>query len=328
MNEAKKGATNSTEMVAIPLVKLDNLIAAVEQMKAGKLRPFMYAIQGPDGAAHIDENCVAGDPAALAGEVNGLNDSPDTGYQIVPVYLSAPAQPAPVETIGTHRPFELATKSIRRDWTLDAVHHLISVVDAYVAKHAAPAPATSAQRATITLTGHQLRIALDLINPDGLNDHDQLDDDLTFGVRQHRDDDGTVSTGMCCWNEDTDGVLPLDGEYKATAAAQPVSDAALLSAIRDGVPLQEPVSVAGAMMAQEKARISLSGGTGPLATVFLVNIQAQPWTHTEQTATAYADGFNRGVDWLRSSIIEYADKLPTQAAPEVASVSDSKGGAA
>lgn len=213
MNEAKKSATNSTEMVAIPLVKLDNLIAAVEQMKARKLRPFMYAIQGPDGAAHIDENCVAGDLAALAGEVNGLNDSPDTGYQIVPVYLGAPTQPAPVETIGRHRPFELATKSIRRDWTIEGVHHLISVVDAYVAKHAAPAPAASAQRATITLTGHQLRIALDLINPDGLNDYDQLDDDLTFGIRQHRDDDGTVKTGMCCWNDDTDGVLPLDGEY-------------------------------------------------------------------------------------------------------------------
>lgn len=99
-------------------------------------------------------------------------------------------------------------------------------------------------------------------------------------------------------------------------------DAALLSVIRDGVPLEEPVSVAKAMMAQEKARISLSGGTGPLATVFLVNIQVQPWTHTQGTATAYADGFNRGVEWLRSSIIEYADKLPTQAAPEVASVPD------
>lgn len=47
MSKAKNGSTNSTEMVAIPLVKLDNLIAAVEQMKAGKLRPFVYAIQRP-----------------------------------------------------------------------------------------------------------------------------------------------------------------------------------------------------------------------------------------------------------------------------------------
>lgn len=102
MNEAKNSVTNSTEMVAIPLVKLDNLIAAVEQMKAGKMRPVMYAIQGPDGEAHIDENCVAGDPAALAIEVNGLNDSPDAGYRIVPVYLGVGMaqtvqQPAPAD---------------------------------------------------------------------------------------------------------------------------------------------------------------------------------------------------------------------------------------
>ncbi|KQN77793.1 hypothetical protein ASF04_23780 [Duganella sp. Leaf61] len=88
MNKAQNSTTPPTQMVAIPLVKLENLIAAVEQLKAGKLRPFMYAIQGPDGEAHIDENCVAGDPAALAVEVNGLNDSPDTGYRIVPVYLA------------------------------------------------------------------------------------------------------------------------------------------------------------------------------------------------------------------------------------------------
>lgn len=47
MNEAKNSITNSTEMVAVPLVKLDNLIAAVELLKAGKLRPFTYAILPP-----------------------------------------------------------------------------------------------------------------------------------------------------------------------------------------------------------------------------------------------------------------------------------------
>jgi len=99
-------------------------------------------------------------------------------------------------------------------------------------------------------------------------------------------------------------------------------DAALLSAIRNGVPLEEPVSVAKAMMAQVKARVSSSNGTELIEAVFLSNIQVLPWTHTQGTATAYANGFNRGVEWLRSSIIEYADKLPTQAAPEVASVPD------
>jgi hypothetical protein len=81
---------------------------------------------------------------------------------------------------------------------------------------------------TITLSGHQLRMALDLINPDGPSDSDQLDDWLYFGERQHRDDDGKEGIGMCCWNDDTDGVLPLDGEYVApvggalVASAEPV----------------------------------------------------------------------------------------------------------
>jgi hypothetical protein len=76
----------------------------------------------------------------------------------------------------------------------------------------------------ITLDGHQLRTALDLINPDGPNDRDQLEDHLTFGVRQHQDDDGKVSTGMCCWNDDTDGVLTLDGEYETPVIVLPTTD--------------------------------------------------------------------------------------------------------
>ena len=90
-------------------------------------------------------------------------------------------------------------------------------------------PAAGVRGDTITLTGHQLRISLDFINPDGPGDDLQMDDDLTFGVRQHQDDDGKISTGMCCWNGDTDGVLPLDGEYEE-ASAQPDSgrDAALI----------------------------------------------------------------------------------------------------
>ena len=83
----------------------------------------------------------------------------------------------------------------------------------------------------------------------------------------------------------------------------------LLDAIHDGVPLEEPVSVCKAMMARRKAHVVLDKGTGPLAAVHLVNIGVGGWTHNEATATAYANGFNRGAEWLRSSIIEYADKL-------------------
>ena len=89
---------------------------------------------------------------------------------------------------------------------------------------------------------------------------------------------------------------------------------ALLAAIRDGVPLKEPVSVCKAMMARMPARVVLDKGTGPLAAVHLVNIGVGGWVHTETTAKAYADGFNRGTEWLRSSIIEYADKLPPASA--------------
>lgn len=76
-----------------------------------------------------------------------------------------------------------------------------------------------AEPATVTLSGHQLREALGFINPDGDGDRDQLDDDLTFGIVQHRDDNGCVATGMCCWNDHTDGVLPLDSEYSAPMAS-------------------------------------------------------------------------------------------------------------
>lgn len=86
----------------------------------------------------------------------------------------------------------------------------------------------------------------------------------------------------------------------------------LLAAIHDGVPLEEPVSVSKAMMARRKAKVVLDNGTGPLAAVHLVNIGVGGWTHNEVTATAYANGFNRGAEWLRSSILEYAYK-PWQA---------------
>jgi hypothetical protein len=59
--------------------------------------PFMFAIKGPDGAAYIEECCVAANPEQLHREVNALNDSPDTGYSIVPVYLISPQDSASAE---------------------------------------------------------------------------------------------------------------------------------------------------------------------------------------------------------------------------------------
>ncbi len=54
-----------------------------------------------------------------------------------------------------------------------------------------------------------------------------MENDLTFGVVQHEDDNGKAVTSLCCWNDDTDGVLPLDGEPAPAPAiqAQPLTDA-------------------------------------------------------------------------------------------------------
>ncbi len=90
---------------------------------------------------------------------------------------------------------------------------------------AAPSlPAVAPQVHTMTLTGHQILAALEFIaptGPGGQRDPGELDDDLTFGVAPHQDDDGNSSTGMCCWNEDTEGVLPLDGEPAEVPAVAP-----------------------------------------------------------------------------------------------------------
>lgn len=71
--------------------------ASAPAVAAGE--PFMYAIMEPNGSAHMDEFCVAGNAEDLYSTLNGLNDSPDTGYSIVPVYLAAPQQQAPARDL-------------------------------------------------------------------------------------------------------------------------------------------------------------------------------------------------------------------------------------
>lgn len=81
--EAPAQASNSVEF--------DGIKTAPVQAQ----EPFMFGIMGPDGKAHMDEHCVAPDAASLYDELNGLNDSPDAGYSIVPLFL-APVQPVAV----------------------------------------------------------------------------------------------------------------------------------------------------------------------------------------------------------------------------------------
>lgn len=75
------------------------MLAAAPALAATPAEPFMWAIQGPDGLAYLDEGCVNSSKDELQAEVDGLNSplEPDEGlYQIVPVFLSAPIAVAPV----------------------------------------------------------------------------------------------------------------------------------------------------------------------------------------------------------------------------------------
>jgi len=108
--------------------------------------------------------------------------------------------------------------------------------------------------ATVTLSGHQLRAALDLIAPD--EDELQLEDELTFGIVQHQDDAGKVSIGICCWNDDTDGVMPLDGEYAAASAA-PANLRALIADDAHAATFQSIGQYRGALL---KVLVAQNGG--------------------------------------------------------------------
>lgn len=89
------------------------------------------------------------------------------------------------------------------------------------------------------------------------------------------------------------------------SAAAP-ADSAVLIALRDGIHLQEPVSIGKALRAQREARVSLSGGTGPVACVMLVNIQLTSWADGPEKAEAYAEGFNNALKLYRGALLQVA----------------------
>jgi hypothetical protein len=91
----------------------------------------------------------------------------------------------------------------------------------------------------------------------------------------------------------------------ACADAAPAADA-VVQALKGEMPLVEPVHIGKALRAGRQAKVCLSGGTGPLACVMLCNIQLSPWIYTEDTAKAFADGYNRALDHLRSALLEVA----------------------
>ena len=73
------------------------------------------------------------------------------GSGMVAVYTcAAPQQHAQAAlSIGAHQPFELAAKALHQDWTPEKVHHLINVVDQFIAASHQPAAAPAAQSIVI-----------------------------------------------------------------------------------------------------------------------------------------------------------------------------------
>lgn len=85
-----------------------------------------------------------------------------------------------------------------------------------------------------------------------------------------------------------------------SAPGTPEAPSQLMQALTNGIPLKEPVSIGKALWAQREARAVLSGGTGPVAAVHLVNIGLTGWVHTKETAEAWADGYNTALKQYRS----------------------------
>ena len=96
------------------------------------------------------------------------------------------------------------------------------------------------------------------------------------------------------------------------APGTPEAPSHLMQALTNGIPLKEPVSLGKALWAQREARAVLSGGTGPVAAVHLVNIGLTGWVHTKETAEAWADGYNTALKQYRSVLRVLA--IPQRAA--------------
>lgn len=65
-------------------------LKALQGRVEGELKPFMYGIADPDGAAHFGEFCVSSDAAHVEDEVHQLNEQcTEDGeplYKVVPLY--------------------------------------------------------------------------------------------------------------------------------------------------------------------------------------------------------------------------------------------------
>lgn len=207
---------------AAPAVQRPALSDAVEAMKRAKLLPIWDNDVPND--LHVELDIIF---KALAAH---------------PAPVAQPAQPvADFDLDGRHIPANFTTH--RESWRCaieDKIgstrgddqsywrHELAAYDRAFTRllsgelKHyAAPSPQDSrdALDATyVTLTVKQLLDAIEFLAPEYLSDPDQVETEILFGVVQHQDDEGNVGTAMCCWNEDSEGVLPLEDDRTAIAS--------------------------------------------------------------------------------------------------------------
>ena len=99
------------------------------------------------------------------------------------------------------------------------------------------------------------------------------------------------------------GYEALKQDFAARMRAAPAPAAAVVDLLAPQ-PLTEPVDIAKALLAHREARAVLSAW--PRAAVHLVNISLTGWAHTEDTATAFADGYNLALKQLRAALLAAA----------------------
>jgi hypothetical protein len=121
-----------------------DLRAALQAAPVQAQEPFMYGIMGPDGKAHLDENCVGPNAASLFAELNGLNDSPDAGYRIVQLFT------APVHPVAVAVPDGCKSELSAYQYWASKQDGGFAPVDAWMGRAALAAPAAQGDAKTTT----------------------------------------------------------------------------------------------------------------------------------------------------------------------------------
>ncbi|AJG18800.1 hypothetical protein [Cupriavidus basilensis] len=153
----------------------------------------------------------------------------------------------------------------------------------------------------------------------GLQNPDVAASIRAFWWRDLSEDPGTPR--LLKWDEIADG--GEEGPWTAKEVSPSVEALPIALQFLEGMPgevplealpLTEPVTVAKALLAGERARVVLDNGVGPKATVHLVNIGLTGWVHTQPTAAAYAEGYNAGSSAMRRAIAGPEQRLRAKAA--------------